>query len=165
MDLSIWYDINLISVICLIAGFLLVIYEMIHPGFGAPGILGGVLLLIFIGIVAKTMMAAMVLLIILFFIVFIMVYFAFKSATKGKLSKVLILRQTQQKEAGYVGTENLDSFLNEVGIAETILRPAGKADFNGKKLDVVTEGEFISQNKKVKIIQIQGRKIVVKEII
>lgn len=55
--------------------------------------------------------------------------------------------------------------MDKEGVSLTILRPTGIADFNGIKLDVITEGEFIQKDKKVKIIQVQGNRIVVKEVI
>jgi membrane-bound serine protease (ClpP class) len=44
------------------------------------------------------------------------------------------------------------------------LRPAGKAKINGKKFDVVTEGGYVQKNEKVKVIMIEGKKIVVRKI-
>ncbi|MCE5341921.1 MAG: hypothetical protein LLF92_12485 [Planctomycetaceae bacterium] len=51
------------------------------------------------------------------------------------------------------------------GVAITILRPAGKAKFDDAMADVVAEGDYIQKDKPVKIVQIQGSKIVVREII
>ena len=50
------------------------------------------------------------------------------------------------------------------GKAVTILRPAGKAVFEGEILDVVTKGEFVEEGKGVIIEQVEGNRIVVKEI-
>ncbi|WML34888.1 NfeD family protein [Clostridium sp. OS1-26] len=50
-----------------------------------------------------------------------------------------------------------------MGTTLTILRPAGIADVNGIKLDVVSEGEFISKDRKIEIIKVEGRRIVVRE--
>jgi len=50
------------------------------------------------------------------------------------------------------------------GKSVTILRPAGKAEFDGKILDVVTKGEFIENEKEVIVEHVEGVRIVVKEI-
>jgi len=49
-------------------------------------------------------------------------------------------------------------------VATTVLRPSGIVNFDGIKLDVVSEGEFIQPGSKVKIIKVEGRRIVVKKI-
>lgn len=154
-------------IICFALGFLFVIIEMFHPGFGAPGIIGGILLVIGIILVAqvtKSLMVVLILIIVIIAVLGIALTLALQSVTKGRLSKILVLHDTQKKEAGYTGTEDLNFFMDKEGVTLTILRPAGIADFKGIKLDVVSEGEFIQKDKKVKIIKVQGRRIVVKEI-
>lgn len=49
------------------------------------------------------------------------------------------------------------------GIAVTILRPAGRAIFENAVADVVAEGDYISKDKVIKIVLIQGNRIVVRE--
>jgi membrane-bound serine protease (ClpP class) len=44
------------------------------------------------------------------------------------------------------------------------LRPAGRADFGGEVLDVVTQGEFIETNQTVEVVEIRGNRVVVKPI-
>ncbi len=50
------------------------------------------------------------------------------------------------------------------GVADTILRPAGKATFNGDLYDVVTEGDFINRGDAITVTDIQGNRIVVSKI-
>ncbi|MCY6957244.1 NfeD family protein [Clostridium brassicae] len=158
-------DISTLSVICFVIGFLLMIIEMFHPGFGFPGVIGGILLIVGIVFSAKTIVQALIMLIIILTVLGISLTIVLKSFSKGKLSKTLVLEDIQKKELGYICVEDLNFFLNEEGVTTTVLRPSGTADFNGIKLDVVSEGEFIQREKKVKIIQVEGRRIVVKEII
>lgn len=54
--------------------------------------------------------------------------------------------------------------LDQEGIATTFLRPAGKARFRDETVDVVTEGSFISSGSRVRVISVQGNRVVVKEI-
>ncbi len=51
--------------------------------------------------------------------------------------------------------------IGERGVALSLLRPAGKADFAGRRIDVVTDGDFINKNEKVEIVEIIGNRIVV----
>ena len=46
-------------------------------------------------------------------------------------------------------------------MATTFLRPAGKAEFGERVIDVVTEGDYIEKGSKVKILAIKGNRVVV----
>ena len=47
------------------------------------------------------------------------------------------------------------------GKAESLLRPAGRAMFVGRSFDVVSDGEFIESGRQIKVIAVQGNRIVV----
>ena len=157
-------SITFLGGLCFILGFLFVLVEMFHPGFGFPGVLGGILLFAGVGLTAKTFAELLGMLIIIVVILCIALTMVLKSATKGKLSRILVLHEAQKKETGYVGSNDLQNFLGSEGITTTILRPAGSADFGGIMLDVVTEGGFINRDVIIKIIEVRGRRIVVREI-
>jgi membrane-bound serine protease (ClpP class) len=50
------------------------------------------------------------------------------------------------------------------GVAFSPLRPAGKAKFNDHYLDVITDGSYVDNGRQVRIIEIQGNRIVVREV-
>lgn len=160
---SLLTNLSLMAIICFILGFALVVVEMFHPGFGAPGILGGILLILGVVMTANSILQALVLLLIIMAILGAALALVLQSAAKGRLNRILILHEAQKKEDGYIGTEDLNYFLGQIGYTVTVLRPSGTADFNGIKLDVVSDGEFIPKDTKIKIIKVQGRRIVVKE--
>lgn len=47
------------------------------------------------------------------------------------------------------------------GVAHTMLRPAGKIEVAGHMLDVVTQGDFIAAGEKVRVIAVDGVRVVV----
>lgn len=49
----------------------------------------------------------------------------------------------------------------ETGVAKSILRPSGKAMFGDRMLDVVTDGAFVESGSRIKVIAIEGARIVV----
>lgn len=157
-------DIGMIQGLILLAGLVFVIIEMFHPGFGVPGILGVVLLLVGIIMVSETIVDALILIAILLTILAIALKIVLHSVAKGRLSKTLILSHSQNKEGGYIGVEDMKYFLGKEGIAVSILRPSGTVEFDGVRLDVVSEGNFIQEGTKVKVVKVDGRKIVVREI-
>jgi membrane-bound serine protease (ClpP class) len=52
--------------------------------------------------------------------------------------------------------------LDQTGTAHTNLRPSGIAIINGKRVDVVTEGGMIERGTAVKVVQIEGMRVVVR---
>ncbi|MEW6379793.1 MAG: NfeD family protein [bacterium] len=54
--------------------------------------------------------------------------------------------------------------LDQSGVALTNLRPAGKAAFGKKRLNVVSEGDFIDRGSAVRIVRVEGSRIMVQKI-
>jgi membrane-bound serine protease (ClpP class) len=54
--------------------------------------------------------------------------------------------------------------IGSIGIAESSLRPAGKARFGNKIILVATDGDFIPQGKRVEVIEQDGGRIIVREV-
>lgn len=63
--------------------------------------------------------------------------------------------------AGYVNVAENPALIGRTGTVATFLRPAGIAEINGERLDVVTSGEFIEAGTAVKVIAVEGNRIVV----
>ncbi len=54
------------------------------------------------------------------------------------------------------------TLVNQTGVVHSSLRPCGTAIIGGKRLDVVTEGSFIEPGTPVKVITVEGLRIVVR---
>jgi membrane-bound serine protease (ClpP class) len=54
--------------------------------------------------------------------------------------------------------------IGATGVAQTMLRPSGKADFDGERCDVVTRGEFLEAGAKVRVAEIDGTRVVVEPV-
>lgn len=63
--------------------------------------------------------------------------------------------------AGYVSAESNTALLGQTGTAVTLLRPAGTADVGDDRIDVVTEGDFIEPGTTVRVIAVEGSRVVV----
>jgi membrane-bound ClpP family serine protease len=59
---------------------------------------------------------------------------------------------------------DLASLLGAIGVASTTLRPAGIARFGDDFVDVVSEGSFIEAGSRIQVIEIEGHRVVVKEV-
>jgi membrane-bound ClpP family serine protease len=58
----------------------------------------------------------------------------------------------------------LAELLGAVGVAATPLRPAGKVQFGDEFVDVVAEGGYVPPGARVQVIEIEGIRVVVKEV-
>lgn len=63
-----------------------------------------------------------------------------------------------------VALETQHSLLNQEGVALTTLRPAGTARFGDRRVDVVTDGEIIDANTRIKAVEISGNQVVVRAV-
>lgn len=54
--------------------------------------------------------------------------------------------------------------LGDCGRSLTKLRPAGKAQINGRRVDVIAQGEMIEAGRPVEVVEIEGHRIVVREV-
>ena len=54
--------------------------------------------------------------------------------------------------------------LDQTGVAFTDLRPAGTALIDGKRVDVVTEGGYVSKNTPIRVIEVEGMRVVVRPV-
>lgn len=55
----------------------------------------------------------------------------------------------------------LTGLVGRVGTAETVLRPTGTMMLDGLRVDVVTEGEFVEAGARVRVLYVQGNRVVV----
>ena len=158
---------NLPILICFLIGIGLMVLEAFMPGFGLPGISGIILEVV---AVALTWMnhgpvAALGMTLIILSILAIAISMSLRSAANGKLSRSkLVLNDTESNEAGYRSTEDLEVFLGKEGVTTTVLRPTGMAEFDGVRLNVVSEGEFIQSGTRVQIVRVEGSRILVRTI-
>ena len=76
----------------------------------------------------------------------------------SRVAKVFISR----KVVGEIGTEKPE-LLDQTGTALSPLRPAGTAIINGKRVDVVTEGQMIDPGTPVRVVAVEGMRVVVRQ--
>ena len=147
------------TLILLVCALGLFVVEILNPGFGLPGIAGIVLLAADVYITARTVQEALILGLIAALIVLIFLVFGARRISKGKLPKSLIL---DQAEEDYRSSEDLSALLGTTGRTLTVLRPAGMAELGGRKVDVVTRGEFLEKDSLVEVVEAAGGRIVVR---
>ena len=158
---------NLPIIICAVIGILLLLVEFFMPGFGLPGIAG--LLLLTASVIltwyehgAYAGLGATLVVLALSAIV---ITLSVRSTTSGRISRsALILKDTQTEEEGYKAAPNYDRYLHKLGVADTVLRPAGIAMIDGERVNVVSQGGFINRGETVTVEEIEGARILVKRL-
>jgi membrane-bound serine protease (ClpP class) len=66
-------------------------------------------------------------------------------------------------DRGYVSSPESDRrWLGKTGIAISPLRPAGIAEFEGARVDVVSDGDFVDAGSTIVVTRVDGNRIVVR---
>lgn len=78
----------------------------------------------------------------------------------------LVLKTDTAASDGYVSSDTAhdEELVGCEGTTLTELRPVGVGLFDGKRLDVITEGEFVEAQRVIKIVQARGSRIVVRPV-
>jgi membrane-bound serine protease (ClpP class) len=77
----------------------------------------------------------------------------------SRMAKLVV----SNKVVGDIGTEQPE-LVNQTGTAFTNLRPAGTALINGQRVDVVTEGQMIERGASLKVVAVEGMRVVVRAV-
>ena len=76
----------------------------------------------------------------------------------------LRFRVIDSEKGGSPATDKPDDLLSAEGVAITTFELSGIANINGKKVDVISEGEMISKNTRIKVTGVKRNRIVVKPV-
>lgn len=60
-------------------------------------------------------------------------------------------------------SDDLSALVGQSGTAQSTLRPSGYAQIGGKRFDVVSEGGSILKGEPLRVVQVQGNRIVVRK--
>jgi membrane-bound serine protease (ClpP class) len=158
--------INWLAYLAFLLGVIAFVMEaLVFPGFGVSGIVGIILvgwgvLLLAVDVTQAT--AALVVALIATIAIFML---GLRLMSRYNMWYKLTLQNKQNSKEGYVApAPELSLFAGKEGVALTPLRPAGSAEIEGHRLDVVTAGEFISTGARIKVVKVEGTRVVVKEI-
>ncbi len=156
---------NLWSIVIFIAGAVLIVVELIVPGFGVFGIAGALAMMVGIVLAAPSLSQGILYLLIAIVVAVVAVPLFIKFFGHSRFVRRLVLEQAETSEAGYVNLpESKKNLLGQLGVAYTDLRPAGAIKIDGRRIDVIAAGEFIDQGTPVKVIHVEGAKVIVEPV-
>jgi membrane-bound ClpP family serine protease len=175
-------QIGILAMLLFALGLLLVLLEVfVLPGFGVPGVTGILLMLGSVGLVAYghwpqsgsqwidfghdlkwysiSILGAVV-----------SAYFLAKYLPHVPYANRLFLKPpataTEETDGEHVDPlrPELAALLGAIGVAATPLRPAGKVQFGEQFVDVVAETGYVQPGTRVQVVEIEGMRVVVKEV-
>lgn len=160
-DLMTW-----LAVLAFVLGIIALLLEIfVAPGFGVSGVVGIILLIwgvVFLTVDFTQTISSLVIALIATVVLFIV---GLKVSSRLKLWQRMTLQDKQENSSGYVGPVHEEDLVPGLeGKTVTPLRPAGTAVFHGKRIDVVTSGEFIPSGQAVRLIKLEGTRVVVEQI-
>ncbi|NLO82635.1 MAG: hypothetical protein GX094_06210 [Clostridiales bacterium] len=165
--LEILSQLKWLMVLLFLLGAVLIAIEFMMPGFGVAGTIGIISLLLGIVIASQVVSPPVLvgMIVIALLIIVGLLIWAYRSAVKGgRISKTLLLRSRLNSEQGYSSVPNRGELLGKEGLTLSLLRPTGQAEIDGRRVDVITNGEFIPKGTRVKVVQVEGFRIVVERV-
>lgn len=148
-------------ILILISGILITLEIFFIPGFGIIGIIGftcgayGV----WLNMRADVLLFSILPTILLCFVMF-------KLLSDIKVVKNAVLTNTLSKDNGFIAANNeLIGLVEKLGIAVSDLNPSGKVEIDGRKFSAVSDGQFISNGSKVKVVSVDGNLITVTKVL
>ncbi|OIU70604.1 NfeD family protein [Rossellomorea aquimaris] len=152
------------TIILFVIGIILIIAEFFLPGgiaggLGAAAVIGSIMLA-----GGNIMQMGISILIALLIAVIAMIIFVKVFGKKMKLFNKIILKDSTNTESGYVSNTNRLELIGKTGVTKTPLRPSGTIIIEDERIDAVTEGGYIAVNQQVKVVKVEGSRIVVRDI-
>lgn len=152
------------TIILFVIGLLLLVAELFLPG-GLIGILGFAAILGSFFLASENVIHMGISILIALIISIVASIFMIKVlGRKMSIFKKIILSDSTNSEQGYVSNVNRVDLIDRQGVTLTQLRPAGKIMIEDEIIDAVSEGAFIQKDQKVKVIKVEGSRIVVRGI-
>lgn len=152
--------------------FLLALEVFVIPGFGIAGILGVLALLgglglsligtgatwpIVMGAVGRTALSLLIAILVALVVL--------RHLARSPFGQRFVLKEELAAGEGYASTPETDPrWLGKTGLAVSPLRPSGIAQFDGQRVDVVSEGEFIDAGDPVEVTRVEGNRVVVRKV-
>ncbi|WP_154655297.1 NfeD family protein [Pontibacillus halophilus] len=152
------------TIILFVVGLILIVLEFFVPG-GILGVIGvgSVVGALFLSSADIGHMALSLAIALMVAIIASVILFKTMGLEKGFLRNI-ILNDSTSKEKGYVPAVSREELMGAKGVSLTPLRPSGTGDFDGERIDVVTEGSFIPNNSPIEVVKVEGTRVVVRQI-
>jgi len=142
-------------------GVLLLLVEIFIPG-GIAGVIGAIMLIIgIIGGFSQSTTLGIILIVNALAFALLSLWLWIKFFPRSPFGKRLILADDGRN--WHSSGSNAEELIGKTGHSQCTLRPGGIAIIDGQRMDVVTRGEIVEAKRMVRIIEVEGNRIVVTE--
>ncbi|MBM4118348.1 hypothetical protein FJ251_11530 [bacterium] len=167
------YLVNLagnVELLLFLGGLLLLALEVfVIPGFGAPGVAG--ILMLIAGLLLsrvsphgglEEIRAALMLLVSSFAVTLALFLGLLRFLPQARWMGAIVLEDRQDHAVGFHADRHEgEPLLGKRGHCLSDLRPAGVVEIEGRRLDVISSGDYIARGALVTVIEIKANRIVV----
>ncbi|MDD2430432.1 MAG: NfeD family protein [Firmicutes bacterium] len=154
------------NVVLFIAGLIFLILEIfVIPGFGIVGILGIAGIFTSIVLSFENFAQAIWVLVAAIALTALAIKLLWKRLKKAPIMKKIILEASLDDQKGYSASSNkLKELEGKDGITVTVMRPSGMVEIESRRYSAQTDGEFLEKGIRVRVVEVQGNRIVVESI-
>ncbi len=158
-------NVNMHSILIFSIGVILVVIELFVVG-AVIGIIGMILIMISITTLGDNllfMLANVIVALILTIVEWVILVKIFNR----KIPFLAISQSSKDStnlKSGYNSHDNRSHLVGKTAQTVTDLRPAGIIFCENERIDAVSDGNFILRNKTVKILEVEGTRVVVREV-
>jgi membrane-bound serine protease (ClpP class) len=92
----------------------------------------------------------------------VLAIFMIRMLPRSSFWERLVLTTEEKASDGY-RTSPYEDFKGATGIARTDLRPGGTGEFDGRRVSVATEGNFLEKDTAITVIGIEGTSVIVRK--
>ena len=155
--------VQILGVIVLIIGILLIGVEFYMPGFGFPGIAGIIFTAAGIFLTGNSMQQRVIVGVISIVISAVMLVISIVIKKKKKIKSPIKLDEDLPGKNLFIDEKDMEYLIGKKGVAITDLKPAGKGEFDGVKLDIQSANYYIKKDSALVITEVKDNRIIVEE--
>lgn len=156
--------VDLYQIAMFLAGILCIIIEMLMPTVGLLAGVGVAAMLYSVVLAMGGDINAMYAMLIAFVAAIAGFSLLVKRLPSSRLWSKVVLKDQSEAVRGYVSSPPKHDLLGKEGEVYSELRPSGAVIIDGVPVDVVSEGTFIPKGEKVRVVAVEGARVVVRKV-
>ena len=155
------------AVLLLVLGFIFVIAEVLIPSFGLLSVLATISFVCSVVLAFRTgVVLGTGFIVVCLVLLPVVVWVGLKHILpRSFIGRHIIHSEVVSKKGEASGTDrDLRRLVGAEGVTRSYLRPAGVADIEGQRVDVITEGGMVRRGTRVRVIEVEGNRVVVRPV-
>ncbi len=151
---------QILGIVALIIGIILIGVEVYMPGFGVPGICGIICTVAGIFLTGTNMSQRIIAGVIAIVVIAVMLVISIIVFNSKSIKSPIKLETDLQGKNLFIEEKDMEYLIGKKGVALTDLKPSGKGEFDGVKLDIEASG-YIKKGTDLTITAIKNNRIFV----